>query len=145
MNKINTSMSCHINVNIKGTVSWRYFNHPFKKVVRGFPGGPVVRTWCFHCRGLGSIRSLVRELKSHEPCGAAKKKKSCIIQFFILLAELGLWRPTYKWPLHFPVVDTHDIQPLWMAHPISLLWEQCAVIHTHQEILWVHLVADWDW
>ena len=22
---------------------------------RGFPGGPVVRTWSFHCCGLGSI------------------------------------------------------------------------------------------
>ena len=26
-----------------------------KKNFREFPGGPVVRTWCFHCQGLGSI------------------------------------------------------------------------------------------
>ena len=27
----------------------------FKKLTRELPGGPVVRTWCFHCCGLGSI------------------------------------------------------------------------------------------
>ena len=25
------------------------------EVLREFPEGPVVRTWCFHCRGPGSI------------------------------------------------------------------------------------------
>ena len=27
----------------------------FRKVFREFPGGPVMRIWCFHCWGLGSI------------------------------------------------------------------------------------------
>ena len=36
-----------------------------------FPGGAVVKTTC---RGL-QIRSLVRELRSRMPHGAAKKKK----------------------------------------------------------------------
>ena len=40
---------------------------------REFPGGPVVRTQRFHCQG--RVRSLVWELRSHKPCGAAKKKK----------------------------------------------------------------------
>ena len=41
---------------------------------REFPGGPVVRTPCFHCWGPG-VPSLVRELRSHKPCSVAKKKK----------------------------------------------------------------------
>ena len=37
---------------------------------RGFPGGPVVKTLRFHCRGLEFwIRSLVGELRSHMPQG----------------------------------------------------------------------------
>ena len=36
-----------------------------------FPGSPVVKTTC---RGLG-VQSLVRELRSHMPHGAAKKKR----------------------------------------------------------------------
>ena len=27
----------------------------FKSYCGGSPGGPVVRTWCFHCQGPGSI------------------------------------------------------------------------------------------
>ena len=38
-----------------------------------FPGQPVVRTPCCHCRGLG--QSLVGERRSHMPRGMAKKKK----------------------------------------------------------------------
>ena len=39
-----------------------------------FPGGPVVRTPCFLCRGCG-FDPLSGELKSHKPPGGAKKKK----------------------------------------------------------------------
>ena len=31
--------------------------------IRDFPGGPMVKTLCFQCQGMGSI--LVRELRSH--------------------------------------------------------------------------------
>ena len=41
----------------------------WKQGPRDFPGGPVVRTLRFHCRGTGSI--LVRELRSHVPCDVA--------------------------------------------------------------------------
>ena len=41
---------------------------------REFPGGPVVRTPCFHCWG-PRVLSLVKELRSHKPWGSAKKKK----------------------------------------------------------------------
>ena len=37
------------------------------------PGGPVVRALCFHCRA--QVQSLARELRSHKPHGAAKKRK----------------------------------------------------------------------
>ena len=39
---------------------------------REHPGGPVVRILGFHCQGLSSI--LIKELRSHRPCGEAKKK-----------------------------------------------------------------------
>ena len=32
-----------------------YYSAIIKNKVLGFPGGPVVRTQCFHCGGLGSI------------------------------------------------------------------------------------------
>ena len=38
-----------------------------------FPGGPVVKTPRFHCRGHG-VPSLVGELRSYMPRGTAKKK-----------------------------------------------------------------------
>ena len=49
----------------KGEMSWES------------PGGPVVRTWHTPCGGWeeeAQVRSLVEELRSHKPCGAAKKK-----------------------------------------------------------------------
>ena len=46
-----------------------------------FPGGPVVRTPSFHCRGQG-FHPLVRELRSHMPSGVTKNKtkllQSCL-------------------------------------------------------------------
>ena len=38
-----------------------------------FPGGPGVRSSCFHCGGLGWIQSLVKEVRSCKSCGTAKK------------------------------------------------------------------------
>ena len=38
-----------------------------------FPGGPVLRIPCFHCQA--RVRSLAGELRSHKPCGTAKKTK----------------------------------------------------------------------
>ena len=37
------------------------------------PGGPVIKTLCFYCRGTGS--ALVRELRSHKPHSMPKKEK----------------------------------------------------------------------
>ena len=45
-----------------------------EKKIRGLPGGPVVKTLSFHCRGT-QIRSLVQELRSHMPHGLVEKKK----------------------------------------------------------------------
>ena len=39
-----------------------------------FPGGPLVKTLPFKRRGV-RVRSLVRELRSHVPCSAAKTNK----------------------------------------------------------------------
>ena len=45
-----------------------------KEMARDFPGGPVLKTPCFHCRGHG-LDPWSRELRSHMPHSAAKKKK----------------------------------------------------------------------
>ena len=42
-------------------------------MAREFPGGTVVRMWCFYSQG--QIQSLVGELRSHKLCSVAKKKK----------------------------------------------------------------------
>ena len=39
--------------------------------VLGIPGGPVVRTWCFHCPDLGSIPGW--ETKIPKPHGRGQK------------------------------------------------------------------------
>ena len=38
-----------------------------------FPGGPMVRTQCFHCQGPGSI--LIGKRRFRKQCGTVKKKK----------------------------------------------------------------------
>ena len=40
---------------------------------RGSPAGPVVRTWCFYCRGPGSTPS--QGAKIPQTSNVAKKKK----------------------------------------------------------------------
>ena len=43
-------------------------------MVQDFPGSPVVKILCFHCRG-HRVRSLVGKLRVHMPQGTAKEKK----------------------------------------------------------------------
>ena len=43
--------------------------------LRKFPGGPVVRTLCFHCH-CNPIQSLVIELRSHKLNDSVKKFKT---------------------------------------------------------------------
>ena len=40
---------------------------------REFPGGPVVMTWCFHCRGPGSIPGQGTEIPEAAWCSQNKK------------------------------------------------------------------------
>ena len=47
---------------------------PVKEKVRDFPGGPVVETPHFHCKG-AQVQSLVGEPGSHMPQCVAKKKE----------------------------------------------------------------------
>ena len=49
-----------------GYVNFDFFIFKMSEL-RDFPGGPVVRTLCFHY--------LVGELRSHKPCGMAKINK----------------------------------------------------------------------
>ena len=71
-----------------------------------FPGSPVVRTWCFHCRGMGSIPGLGTEIP-HEATacwwppskkknlwgeipyavGAAKKKYVYILKRTLIMSK----------------------------------------------------------
>ena len=43
----------------------------------GIPGGPVVRTPCFHCRGLGSIPAWGTKISQTTQYGQKKGKKVC--------------------------------------------------------------------
>ena len=45
-----------------------------------FPGGPVVRTWCFHCQGLGSISAQGIKILQASWHSQKKKKKDIISQ-----------------------------------------------------------------
>ena len=51
-----------------------------KNSFRDFPGGPMVKTLCFHYRGHG-FDPWSRELRSHMPCGTAKKKKIILVTY----------------------------------------------------------------
>ena len=42
---------------------------------KGFPGGPVLRTWCFHSQA--RMQDLVGEQRSHKLHSVDKKKKTC--------------------------------------------------------------------
>ena len=48
-------------------------------MVQDFPGSPVVKILCFHCRG-HRVRSLVGKLRVHMPQGTAKEKKKSLVQ-----------------------------------------------------------------
>ena len=54
------------------TLSWNICRIKNKEY-REFPDGPVVRSWCFLCCGLGL--ALFGELRSHKLWSMAKKKK----------------------------------------------------------------------
>ena len=56
------------------------------KAYRDFPGGPLVKTSHFHARAW--VRSLVRELRSHMPHGAAKQKDWLIFNVSVLFCFL---------------------------------------------------------
>ena len=46
------------------------------KETQEFPGDPVVRTWCFHCQGLGSIPSQgTKNPQALQQCQGKKKKR----------------------------------------------------------------------
>ena len=47
---------------------------------KDFPGGPVVKTAHFHCRG-----SLVRDLRSCMLCGTGQRKRIVDLQYYIMI------------------------------------------------------------
>ena len=48
----------------------------FKSYCGGCPGGPVVRTWCFHCQGPGSIPGQENKVpQAFEPKKIFSRKK----------------------------------------------------------------------
>ena len=50
------------------------------------PGGPVVRTWCFHCHSLGLIPGW--GTKSPQAAGHGQKKKSLGKKFYEKRSEI---------------------------------------------------------
>ena len=51
---------------------------------RDFPGGPLVKTVCFHCRGYGF------HLRPHRLHGVTKKKKKLILKFHRSLKKIDV-------------------------------------------------------
>ena len=69
-----------------------------EKKIRGLPGGPVVKTLSFHCRGT-QIRSPVQELRSHMPHGLVeKKKRENLLPLPCPLWGPGAWRSSFCLP-----------------------------------------------
>ena len=63
---------------------------------RYFSCGPVVKTLCFHC----TVRSLVKKLSSHMPCGRTRKNLFTVIQVNLLCdIEIKDCRPG-DWLMH---------------------------------------------
>ena len=53
---------------------WNYREiFPLKNIFREFPGGPMVRTSCFHCQG--QVQALVSETKISQAVWRGQKKK----------------------------------------------------------------------
>ena len=50
--------------------------------LREFPGGPVVKTWCFHCHGPGSIPSQGTKILQATHSVAKKKKERDLKEIF---------------------------------------------------------------
>ena len=46
---------------------------PFKIASKEFPGGPVVRIWCFYCWGMGSIPILKTKFLQTTQCSQINK------------------------------------------------------------------------
>ena len=55
------------------TVGWGFHNRKYGWV---FPGGLVVRIWCFHCRGPGLIPDRGTEILQATRHSQKKKKKA---------------------------------------------------------------------
>ena len=55
-----------------------------------FSGGPVIKSPCFHCRGVW-VQSLVRERRSCMPCSmdGQKKKKKIVLRCFSIECRLS--------------------------------------------------------
>ena len=70
-----TSVSCKKDPSITQSMSYKRKQreeNPRKSGYRDFPGSPVVKTQHFQYKGHW-VQSLMRKLRSHMPCSAAKK------------------------------------------------------------------------
>ena len=61
---------------------------------REFPGGPVVRTWCFHCHGPGSIPSGGNKIWQAVQHGK-KKKYSILFDVYLTVVSRILYISEY--------------------------------------------------
>ena len=81
-----------------------------KSGLRGFPGNPVTRNWCFHC--LVQVRSLVRELRSQAAAAAAAAK---LLQSTLCMAKKKKKTKNLGWNLyiltfHFLIMNVCSIR-----------------------------------
>ena len=61
---------------------------------REFPGGPVVKTWCFHCQGLGSIPG--QGTKTLQAMQYGHKKREKLDSSEYIKSKIVYWKSTVK-------------------------------------------------
>ena len=83
---INCGKWGHYVDSLKVKANWFAFKNTFGE----FPGGPVARTWCFHCWAW--VVSLIGEIRSHTPGSAANNNKAtALAAVFSLKEPLPAW------------------------------------------------------
>ena len=64
-------------------IKFLYYVHLIRSHIKSthweFPGGPVVKTWCFHCHGPGSIAGGGTKILQAAQCSQKKKKGPHIV------------------------------------------------------------------
>ena len=77
----------------------KYFEMNENEKNRDFPGGPVVKTLHFHCRGKGSIPGWGTKIPHATPHGQKKERKKKLGKEYKNMINISPHK-IYKWPIN---------------------------------------------